>query len=43
MLFIWKKLSEYYIKTHDLTGIHKLATEKFLFRKEKIEKKKGVF
>lgn len=44
MLFIWKKLSEYYIKTHDLTGICKLATEKSLFRKEKIEKKrKRVF
>lgn len=35
-----KKLSEFHIKTRDLTGICKLATEKFLFRKEKIEKKK---
>lgn len=38
-----KKLSEYYIKTHDLTGICKLATEKFLFREEKIEKKKKEY
>lgn len=36
-----KMLSECYIKTHDLTGICKVATEKFLFRKEqKTEKKK---
>lgn len=34
-------LSEYYIKMHDLTGICKVATEKFLFRKEQnVEKKK---
>ena len=40
MLFIWKKFSEYYIRTHNLTGTCKLATEKFLLRKEKREKKK---
>lgn len=36
-------LSEYYIKMHDLTGICKVATEKFLFRREQKTKEKKEY
>lgn len=37
-------LSEYYTKTYDYSGICKVATEKFLLRKEqKIEKKRKEY